>query len=130
MKSTTRNAVVVTLGLILIAVIASWAADPAWKMVHHDLGDFYVDSSFGGNWEPGDSIVFVGDDSAYMVYTLEGFAYMYSDDILYYGAGNDSGNFVDSATSATTGQTHTNFDTLSHGPTRHKVPAFVKVFFK
>lgn len=51
-------------------------------------------------------------DTGYFKIEVYGYAKLYENQSLYLGLGNDSANRVDSATSATTGQAHSNLDTL------------------
>ncbi len=74
-----------------------------------------VDSQYTGNWDVVDSFVIVYDTVGRYVFTVTGVAKLTSRDILYVGLGNDSANRVSAATAATTGQTHTNLDTMIFG---------------
>jgi hypothetical protein len=74
-----------------------------------------VDSQYTGNWDCLDSFVVVYDTVGRYVFTVTGVAKLGAYDKLYIALGNDSANRVDSATSATTGQTHPNLDTMIFG---------------
>lgn len=75
-----------------------------------------VDSVYGGNWDPIDSIVGVFADSCRYQVSVRGIVELTAiEPVCYIGFGNDSANRVDSAHSATTGQTNTNIDTFLVG---------------
>lgn len=101
--------------LILSALLAVpllvMAAAPTFDTYSKDCGDKTIDSQWTGNWEPADSLVISVSDSAWVVVTVTGQVWLDPYETFYLGLGNDSANRVDSATSATTGQTHTNLDT-------------------
>lgn len=96
--------------LSVISVMLMGAA--RYEMVFKNVGDVTIDSQIGGNWEPVDSLVAVFDSASNATIIVTGIALMDAWDKLYVGFGNDSANRVDSATSATTGQTNANLDTV------------------
>ena len=115
--------------LLFIAVLSIMATmvmgAARYEMVFKSVGEVTIDSQIGGNWEPVDSLVAVFDSASNATITVSGVALMDAWDKLYFGLGNDSANRVDSATSATTGQTNANLDTVlitgdpsSHGQLR------------
>ena len=101
---------IILLTAILLPILLM-AAAPTFQSYYSSAGDVVIDSSTGNNWEVVDSLIVTASDSAYATIKVTGTALMNPYDRMYLGFGNDSANRVDSATSATTGQTNSNIDT-------------------
>ena len=100
--------------LLMLGVVAALLIGAAATTNVHYLGvaDRTIDSQHTGNWELIGQVICVSSDTAVRIMELSAVALMDPWDVLYVGFGNDSANRVDSATSATTGQTNSNLDTL------------------
>lgn len=99
--------------VFIMAVAATFssvtaAADHGPKDLVQCTDTVTVDSQYTGNWDPVDSFVVVRDTAGTQFYEVSGMVQLGAYDWLYMNIGNDSANRVDSATSATTGQTNEN----------------------
>lgn len=127
--------ILLTLAVLLIP-LSSFAAAPTFSTFVSITPDtIVVDSQHTGNWEPIDSLVVARTDSGGFLITVTGWANLGPGDVLYLGLGNDSANRVDSATSATTGQTNTNLDTatfsnVGYRNTRAKTAFVLQYYFE
>lgn len=107
--------IVCLVGMLAIFSVV-WGANQVNEFDFVVVGDVAVDSQYTGNWEPMESLVVALADSGYVILEVSGIAYLGPYDKLFIGLGSDSANKVDSATGATTGQTHTNLDTNMIAP--------------
>ncbi len=96
---------------VAILPLIVMAAAPTFQPYYHHAGDVVIDSNTNSNWQPVGTLFVTATDSAYATLTVTGTAHMNPWERMYLGFGSDSANRVDSATSATTGQTNSNIDT-------------------
>ncbi len=102
----------IVIGMVLLFAGLLYSAATTVSLWTTNVGDVTIDSVYTGNWESPCSLIVYGQDTGYFRIQVHAVAYMSAFSQLYVGMGSDSGNRVDSATGATTGQTHTNLDTM------------------